>query len=32
MLIKVLDNRPAPPSTVNKRLEELTVADGGKIG
>ena len=32
MLIKVLDNKPAPPSTVDKRLEELSEADGMKIG
>jgi hypothetical protein len=32
MLIKVLNNAPAPPSTAGKRLEELTAADGGKIG
>ena len=32
MLIKVLDNKPAPPSTVDMRLEELTEADGRKIG
>ncbi|GMI32518.1 hypothetical protein TeGR_g2179 [Tetraparma gracilis] len=32
MLIKVLNNKPAPPSTVDKTLEELTAADGGKIG
>jgi hypothetical protein len=32
VLIKVLENKPAPASTVGKRLEELTAADGGKIG
>ncbi|GMI50365.1 hypothetical protein TeGR_g2327, partial [Tetraparma gracilis] len=32
MLVKVLGNKPAPLSTVDKRLEELTEADGRKIG